>query len=270
MHIEGYEQRPIYFPLSSKNKTFVAYISIHRWTDTALQTLLADDLVPELRDLEGETTDLLESQGSGDKKSQAQTEERRATVQALHSELQAFINLVQQCAEQGAPAANPKDTPRQANTRFQLDLDDGVMINSAALWCLLDPQWNKPKTWWSELCNAKGKKDYDWSHLAARYFLDRVAAKCQQDPSLAVAHSVFWNYHPAKAYEWELRLQDEIAPDFTIDEANSDPLRADFETNDPQLVSALREKEEKRRDRKYKQTDQLDLEAIEPDLEDIE
>jgi len=269
VHLSVYEQRPIYFPLSSKNKNFVAYISIHRWTDNTLQTLLADYLVPELRDLEGETADLLESQSKGDKKSQAQSEERRATVQALHSELQAFINLVQQCAEQGTPAVSAKDTPREANARFKMDLDDGVMVNSAALWCLLEPQWNKPKTWWSEFCNAEGKKDYDWSHLAARYFPDRVDAKCQKDPSLAVAHGVFWNYHPAKAYEWELRLQDEIVPDFTIDEANSDQFRADFEA-DPKAVSELREKEEKRRDRKYKQTDQLDLEAIAPDLEDIE
>lgn len=151
-----------------------------------------------------------------------------------------------------------------------MDLDDGVMVNSAALWCLLDPQWNKPKTWWSELCNAKGKKDYDWSHLAARYFPDRVDDKCQQDPSLAVAYGCFWQYHPAKAYEWELRLQDEIAPDFTIDEAGSNALRSQFEAKHPQLVVDLHEKEEKRRDRKYKKTDQLDLEAIEPDQEDME
>ena len=51
-----------------------------------------------------------------------------------------------------------------------MDLDDGVMVNSAALWPLLEPQWKDPKKWWKELANAQGKKDYDWSHLAARYF----------------------------------------------------------------------------------------------------
>ena len=35
------------------------------------------------------------------------------------------------------------------------------MINSAALWPLLEPQWKDPKKWWKELCAAKGKKDYD-------------------------------------------------------------------------------------------------------------
>src|SRR5207302_8848917 len=131
--------------------------------------------------------------------------------------------------------------------RFTMDLDDGVMINSAALWPLLEPQWKQPRTWWSELCNAKGKKDYDWSHLAARYFPTRVDAKCRHDPSLAVAHGCFWTYHPEKAYEWELRLQDEIGPDFTIDEAHSDTLRAQFEAAYPDKVKALMAAEHKRR-----------------------
>lgn len=47
----------------------------------------------------------------------------------LVNEIQAFIDLVQQCAEHGPPAANLKNTPRQANTRFQMNLDDGVMVN---------------------------------------------------------------------------------------------------------------------------------------------
>ena len=41
----------------------------------------------------------------------------------------------------------------------------------------------------------------------------------RQDPSLGVAHGCFWKYHPARAWAWELRLQDEIGPDFRIEEA---------------------------------------------------
>lgn len=250
--ISTYEQRPIYFPLSSSKKNFVAFVSIHRWADTTLPDLLAEYLAPELSQLEGELADLIEAKSQGDRKSQASAEKRYSTILQLHDELKAFIELVQQCAELGPPPANPRDTPRETNAKFKMDLDDGVMINSATLWPLLTPQWSKPKTWWSELCNAKGKKDYDWSHLAARYFPNRVDAKCQQDPSLAVAHGCFWKYHPAKAYEWELRLQDEIAPEFTIDEIDSDLLRQQFETEHPQTVIELKEKEEKRRERKRK------------------
>ncbi|MBD2510107.1 BREX-6 system adenine-specific DNA-methyltransferase PglX [Nostoc muscorum FACHB-395] len=255
VHLGMYENRPIYFPLSSAKKNFVAYISIHRWTENTLQTLLADYLIPELSQIEGELNDLIESRNQGDKKTQAKAEERYNKLQQQQTELKTFIGLVRQCTEQGTPPANPKDTPRQANACFHLDLDDGVMINTAALWLLLEPQWTQPKKWWSELCNAQGKKDYDWSHLAARYFPLRVDEKCQKDPSLAVAHGCFWKYHPAKAYEWELRLQDEIAPNFIIDETDSDQLRQEFIEQYPKLVAEIVEKEEKRRERKLKKQD---------------
>ena len=178
---------------------------------------------------------------------QAEAENTYTKVKALYDELKTCVDLVQQCAESGPPPARPQDTPSEIDARFIMDLDDGVMIKSAALWPLLEPQWKHPRTWWSELCNAKGKKDYDWAHLAARYFPARVDAKCQQDPSLAVAHGCFWTYHPAKAYEWELRLQDESGPDFTLDEAHSDTLRAQFETAYPDKIRALVAAEHKRR-----------------------
>jgi len=263
VHVGMYEQRPIYFPLSSEKKHFVAFIAIHRWQDSTLTDLLAEYLVPEQAQLDGEIADLLGTKGQGDAKAQASAEKRYTELMQLKTELDNFIQLVRQCAEVGPPPAKASDPQPEVAAKYRMDLDDGVMINSAALWPLLDPQWNKPKTWWSELCTAKGRKDYDWAHLAARYFPQRVDAKCQSDPSLAVAHGCFWQYHPAKAYEWELRLQDEIGPDFTIDEANSDTLRHQFETIHSQTVAELREKEEKRRERKYKKQaeDQLSLEV---------
>jgi hypothetical protein len=112
--------------------------------------------------------------------------------------------------------------------------------------------WPKPKVWWKELCQAKGRKDYDWSHLARRYFPARVEEKCKLDPSLGVAHGCFWKYHPAKAYAWELRLQHEIKPDFTIDEPESDACRARFLAEHADEAAAIREKEDVRRERAEK------------------
>lgn len=168
---------------------------------------------------------------------------RFSEVQALHEELRAFVALVEEVAERGARRAG-KAPEREVDARFRMDLDDGVMVNAAALWPLLKPQWKKK--WWAELCEAKGKKDYDWSHVVARYFPKRVDAKCQADPSLAVAHGCFWKYHPAKAYQWELRLQapDEPGPDFRLDELGSDLYRADFERLHPDKVRELRLAEE--------------------------
>jgi hypothetical protein len=124
------------------------------------------------------------------------------------------------------------------------------MVNSAALWPLLEPQWKDPKKWWKELATASGRKDYDWAHLAKRYFPKRVEAKCVEDPSLAVAHGCFWRLHPAKAYAWELRLQDEIRPEFTIDEVDSDAARKRFLKEHTAEAGAIREKEQERRERK--------------------
>ncbi|MEL6352960.1 MAG: BREX-6 system adenine-specific DNA-methyltransferase PglX [Cyanobacteria bacterium J06627_28] len=261
VHLDMYEKRPIYFPLSSQNKNFVAHISIHRWQPNTLKTLLADYLTPDLRTLEGELSDLESARttaiATGNSKAKTDTSNQQDHFRTLHSELTAFIALVRQCAETGPLPANPNDPIPEAPTPYRMTLDDGVMINSAALWPLLHPQWSKPaknspKNWWHELTTAQGRKDYDWSHLAARYFPIRVDAKCQKDPSLAVAHGCFWKYHPAKAYEWELRLQDEIAPDFTIDEADSDTLRQQFESQHPDTIQELKAKEEKRRERKHK------------------
>ena len=199
-----------------------------------------------------EIADLLEARNVGDRASRTQAERRYNDVKGFHGELADFIAKVTECAERGAPPPDGKTPPREADTRFRMNLDDGVMINSAALWPLLEPQWTDPKKWWKELCLAKGRQDYDWSHLAARYFPTRVDEKCREDPSLGVAHGCFWKYHPAKAYQWELRLRDEIAPDFTLDEADSDERRAAFERDHPEEVAALVADEHRRRERNRK------------------
>lgn len=74
--------------------------------------------------------------------------------------------------------------------------------------------------------------------------------KCHDDPSLAVAHKCFWELHPAKAYAWELRLQDEIRPDFTIDEPGSDAARAKFLAEHEREAAEILAHEMKRRERK--------------------
>jgi hypothetical protein len=248
-HREIYENRPIYFPLSSAKKSFVAWVSIHRWADNTLHVLLAEHLLPEQRALEGELDDLRRARAEGDGAGKARAERRFSEVQKLSSELGAFIQDVTECAERG-PRSDDKTTRRMADARFVMNLDDGVMVNSAALWPLLEPQWKDPKKWWKELASVAGKKDYDWSHLAARYFPARVDEKCQKDPSLAVAHGCFWRYHPQKAYAWELRLQDEIGEDFLIDELDAAEHRARFLAKNATEAREIMLKEVQRRERK--------------------
>ena len=260
VHKDMYENRPIYFPLSSQNKNFVAHVSIHRWTPDTLRHLLADHLYPELRHLQGLCDDLATARAADDRATARAAEDRHATVTAWLEELTAFIADVEQCAEKGPPPTDSKCKPREVDARYAPDLDDGVMINSAALWPLLAPQWKDPAKWWKQLANETGfrGKHFDWAHLAARYWPTRVDVKCQQDPSLAVAHGTFWRYHPERAYEWELRLQHEIAPDFTIDEEGSDRHRAKFLAEHPQRSAEIHAAEMKRREKEEEKRAGLD------------
>jgi hypothetical protein len=258
LHRKMYENRPIHWPLSSADRTFVAWVTIHRWDGDTLRVLLADHLHPTLTRIDGALADLRAARDGADKKASRAAEKRVTTFQKARDELAQFIASVEQCAEKGPPPADAKKAEREVDARYVPDLDDGVMVNSAALWPLLAPQWKDPKKWWKELATADGKKDYDWSHLAMRYWPRRVDAKCQQDPSLAVAHGCFFKYHPARAWAWELRLQDEIGPGFRIEEA---PYRGDggheahrtaFIADHPVDALAGVEKEALRRIRKHK------------------
>ncbi|CAO3379010.1 BREX-6 system adenine-specific DNA-methyltransferase PglX [Azospirillum argentinense] len=248
-HKALYENRPIWLPLSSAKKSFVAWVSIHRWADDTLDVLRADHLIPARTALQGELADVQAARSRAEGKARAAAEKRYDELRKWLDELDSFIAAVEQLAEHGAP---PVDgcRARAADARFRMDLDDGVMVNAAALWPLLAPQWKDPAGWWKELSEAKGKKNYDWSHLAARYWPARVDEACRKDPSLAVAHGCFWKYHPARAYAWELRLQDELRPDFTIAEPDADEARERFLAGEPKLAAEIREKERKRRERK--------------------
>jgi len=255
VHKSMYDNRPIHWPLSSDKKTFVVWLNIHRMDRSTLSNALVL-LVTRRGELAGLAEDSLAARGAGDAKHKRDADERYAQLDKALKELDRFIDTLRQLDTRGPLPASPDDqkgTPkREVDAKYDPDLDDGVMINSAALWPVLEPQWKDPKKWWKELASASGKKDYDWSHLAMRYWPARVDKKCRLDPSLGVAHGCFWAYHPARAYAWELRLQDEISPDFRIIEADHEAHRQRFITEHPADAIAAIDKEATRRARKRK------------------
>jgi hypothetical protein len=250
-HKKLYENRPIYFPLSSAKKSFVAFVSIHRWADDTLNVLLADYLLPARRNLEGELEDIKSARslagGRGNR-----TERRFTDVQKLLEELSDFIARVTEVAEKGPPQSDGDTVKRQADARYSMDLSDGVMVNSAALWSLLEPQWKEPKRWWGQLANRSGPKGthFDWSRTAARYFQMRVQEECKRDPVLAAAHHCLWRHHPKVAYEWELRLQHDLSSGFAITEPNAETCRALFLHEESRVASEIHAAEVKRRERR--------------------
>jgi hypothetical protein len=247
IHRKMYDNRPIHWPLSSSNRTFVAWVNIHRMGAQTLPAVLARAESALLR-LRGRAGDLRRDRDGADAGASKAAERLLGPIQKHLVEIEKFVADLRSLATKGPPQGVP---PREVDASYAPDLDDGVMINSAALWPILEPQWKDPKKWWTELAKAEGRKDYDWSHLAARYWPDRVDQKCKKDPSLGVAHGCFWRYHPARAYAWELRLQDEIGPDFRIDEPDADACRDKFLRDEPVEAKKIRAKERKRRRKKY-------------------
>jgi len=63
-------------------------------------------------------------------------------------------------------------------------IDDGIILRLVPLWELI-PLWKgEPQKHWGGLRSG----DFDWSHIAMRYWPERVQEKCQQDKSYAIAH----------------------------------------------------------------------------------
>lgn len=109
--------------------------------------------MPEKRRLEGELEDLRKARA--EKGGKGKAEKRFAEAQKLIEELNEFIDKVTVVADRGPPPPDDKTTRREVDARYEMDLDDGVMVNSAALWPLLEPQWKDPKEWRKELATAE-------------------------------------------------------------------------------------------------------------------
>lgn len=219
MHETIYQKRSIYFPLVSEKKSFFIWVNIHKWNDGTLNSCLANYLNPDLGVLESRIRRLREDvQASDDNRLISQLEKEIARLALLLDELQVFISKVSQLASKGpAPELTEREMP------YEMNLDDGVMVNSSALWELVLPLWKEPKKWWVSLSKPVGKKDFDWSHLSMRYWPDRVMEKVKKDPSLAVAHSdygefkgrdLFKELHSEAAKKWEEQQEKKVEQEF--------------------------------------------------------
>lgn len=214
MHSDIYKKRPIYFPLVSRRKNFYIWVNIHRWTEGTLNSILANYLKPDIRLITSRIQRLREERNQVDDKKRINEMEREISdLDNLLDELTEFTNILSRIATKG-----PAPEKQEVEAPFVMDLDEGVMVNSAALHEAVYPLWKDPKNkWWKALSSPSGKKDFDWSHLAMRYWPLRVFEKCRKDPSLAVAHSDYGAYagrdlfeelHPQAAKKWREKQQD--------------------------------------------------------------
>ena len=146
------------------------------------------------------------------------------------------------------------------------------MINSAALWPLLEPQWKDPKKWWKELADRQGQEGLRLVPPGHALLADprgrQVPRKTRPSASPTAASGATTPPAPGPG---SCACRTRSAPDFRIEEApyrgdgGHEAHRAAYLAEHPEEALAAIEKEALRRRRKQKQP-QPELRILEPGL----
>jgi len=178
LHIKMYSKSrrkaPIYWQFSSRTNVYSVWLYVHalaRFTIYRIQSAYLEPRIEHAEDVFKDMQRRIQGAGTPAQRKQLLAQERYMyELKDFYQEFE-FVRRI-----------------------FDVDLDDGVIINFAPLWRLV-PQcksWQKElKTTWEALCKGK----YDWAHLSMRLWPERVVPKCVEDRSLAIAHGledVFW------------------------------------------------------------------------------
>jgi hypothetical protein len=170
-HLRWYRKRPVYWPLQSARRGY-GFVLFHERIDRmTLYTLQRDYLDPKrnglrlkIADLQGEAASL---GGAARKRVERQIDEKTLLLAEVTEFAQAIDRIVR---------AGYEPEPDW--------IDDGVILRLAPLWELI-PLWKaEPKKYWERL----QKGDFDWSHIAMRYWSERVKQACKTNKSFAIAH----------------------------------------------------------------------------------
>jgi len=170
-HFRWYRKRPVYWPLQSARRSY-GFVLFHERVDrSTLYALQRDYLDHKLNGLRLEIGDL---QGQAEPLSGAarkRVERQIDGAAQLLEEVTAFAQAMERVVRAGYEPAPDW-------------IDDGVILRMAPLWELI-PLWkSEPKKYWERLQRG----DYDWSHIAKRYWPERVREKCKGNKSFAIAH----------------------------------------------------------------------------------
>jgi hypothetical protein len=171
VHIKRYSvsrrKAPLYWQLSIPSRRYSVWLYYPRLTKDTLYRVLNEHVIPKLLHEEGRLDELVEAAGEN-----PTARQRRAVA-----DQETFVEELRHFREEAARVA----------PLWHPNLDDGVVINSAALWRLYPHcrPWQKEcKSCWEQLVQGR----YDWAHVAMHLWPERVVPKCAKDPSLAIAH----------------------------------------------------------------------------------
>ncbi len=124
-HLQTYKKRPIYWMAQSPKKAFCALIYLHRYTKDTLSLLLNSYLRPYILKLNSRIEILAHTEASAGSA-------REKT--AARKELEKLRKYVRECEEWERDVLLPA-----AQSRIELDLDDGVKVNYLKLGDVLTP-----------------------------------------------------------------------------------------------------------------------------------
>jgi type II restriction/modification system DNA methylase subunit YeeA len=124
-HLQTYKKRPIYWMAQSPKKAFCALIYLHRYTKDTLSLLLNSYLRPYIVKLNARIEILAQTEASAGSA-------REKT--AARKELEKLRKYVRECEEWERDVLLPA-----AQSRIELDLDDGVKVNYLKLGDVLTP-----------------------------------------------------------------------------------------------------------------------------------
>ncbi len=178
-HLQTYRHRPIYWLLQSPKRAVTVYLYHEKVTRDTLFVVKTEIVEPTRRLLQTrlQEQEALAAAATGRARQRARREAE--DLLARLEDLATFADALERVLKRG----------------YEPDLDDGVLINLAPLYELVP--WPRRKTVagrrMSELeatWRALEAGEYDWAHLAMRYWPDRVREKARRDRSLALAHGL--------------------------------------------------------------------------------
>lgn len=171
-HFKWYRKRPVYWPIQSGKRAYGFVIFHEKITRETFYTIQREPYLDTKRNAVAlKIADLQSALGRATGAGRKKIEKDLDELQKLADELAAFAKDLETITLGGyEPEANW--------------IDDGVILRMAPLAKVL-PIWkSEPKKYWERLEAG----DFDWSHIAMKYWPDRVCQKCKLNKSYAIAH----------------------------------------------------------------------------------
>lgn len=171
-HLKWYRKRPVYWYIQSSKRNYGFVIFHEKITKDTFYAIQREPYLDtkrnavnlEMQDMQAR---ILQAAGGERKK----LEKRLAELRELAEELAQFAKDLEAITLGGYEPAPDW-------------IDDGLILRMAPLWKVI-PLWkSEPKKYWERLEAG----EFDWSHIAMRYWPERVGAKCKTNKSYAIAH----------------------------------------------------------------------------------